>query len=185
MEGHNSKTSKIAERFLRKKGIELIFNEKVISGENKVFKTDLKNELKADLVFFCTGITPNSRFLKNKLELLNEKRFISVNNFLQLSERDNIFVVGDVNNIKIEKTAQNARKQAKLTVRNIKRMEEGKNLIPYSKRKTIMVISLGKYNGIVEIRRHSFSGFFAGILKSLIQKQIMLAFKWKFLQRFA
>src|SRR3989344_7266470 len=40
MEGHNSKTSKIAERFLRKKGIELIFNEKVISGENKVFKTD-------------------------------------------------------------------------------------------------------------------------------------------------
>mgnify|MGYP001596292774 CR=1 FL=1 len=73
------------------------------------------------MVFLATGLKPNSSFVDKKL--LNEKGFVKVNEYLQLKNKKNIFVAGDVNDVKEEKTAQAAKKQARFAINNIKSLE--------------------------------------------------------------
>ena len=89
---------------------------------------------------------------------------------------ENIFAAGDVNDVKEEKTAQNAEYHAKTVVKNIINLEEGKELVPYETNSRIMIISLGRWNGILTCKNFTLTGFIPGILKSLVE--------WKTMRRY-
>lgn len=163
-------TSRYAENFLLKKGVKLVFGEKVRKNHGNTFISDKGKEYKADIAFLCTGIKPNFEFMKKNLKRkLNEKNQIKVNEYMQVSGEKNIFAPGDVNDMKVEKTAQNAERQAKIVARNILSMERKEKLHKYIFRKTPMVISLGKWKGIFELDGIVFTGILPGILKSFIE----------------
>ena len=134
--------------------------------------------MEADMAFLCTGITPNSSFLPESW--LDDKKQVKVNSYLQLEgnnrleRNDCIFAVGDVNNIKEEKTAQGAEKQAKVVARNIRRLEEGKRLKRYIPGDKLMVIGLGRYNGILTYGKWNYHGLIPGLIKHLIEKKEMM-----------
>ena len=126
------------------------------------------------MAFLCTGITPNYDFMKKSFrDKLNSKGFIKVNEHLQLEGYDNIFAVGDVSNRAEEKTAQNAERQARVVVKNIFALEKNGNLIQYHSKRTPLVISLGKCNGILSFGNFVLTGFIPALLKLFIEKREM------------
>lgn len=182
MERNNDKTIKYAEKFLTKKGVKIIYNEKVIDAKEngKIYHTDKNREIKTDLAFLCTGIIPNFEFMKKNFNnRLDEKSHIKINKYLQLEEAENIFVAGDVNSTEVEKTAQNSKIQAKIVVKNLISLEKNKKLKEYEQDRTALVISLGKWDGIFESNKLTFTGIMPGIMKSIIEWKEMAGLRFR------
>ncbi|MBI4152404.1 FAD-dependent oxidoreductase [Candidatus Woesearchaeota archaeon] len=174
------KAKEYARRFLQQRGIKLIFEEKVIDTQKeriptaKKYITNKRGEIFADLAFLCTGIVPNSEFLKKNEKIsLAESGFVQVNAHLQVANCPNIFAAGDITNIKEEKTAQAAEKQAEVVIDNIRALAAGRKLREYASKARPMVISLGKWKGILVYRQFVWTGFFPGLLKRLIEWKTM------------
>ncbi|MBI2102251.1 FAD-dependent oxidoreductase [Candidatus Woesearchaeota archaeon] len=166
-----------AEAFLRKRNVQILFRERVNLGQRKIYTTHNGKKLSADLVFLCIGISPNTEFFAPHLSnLLNEKNFIQVNNFLQLPHHPHLFAAGDCNDLREEKTAQGAEEQAKLVVDNLLALESGEKLKHYVSHPRPMVISLGAKHGIFIYKRFVCTGIIPGLLKSLIE--------WKTMRRY-
>lgn len=167
-----AKARRYAEAFLRKRGVELIFRERVTETKHKgKYVTDAEREIPADLVFLCTGIAPNSELMNDKD--LNGKKFVKVNEFLQLTADQQIFAAGDVNDVKEEKTAQSAEKQAGVVVENIRALAEGRELQRYVSKPRPMVISLGKWDGIFIHKNFVLNGVVPSLMKQLIEWKTM------------
>lgn len=172
--------SKIAHRFLTSNGVTIIYSEKVLAGQKKTYHTSTGRELNADLVFMCTGIIPNSEFMAEHFKpTLNEKWYIIVNTFLQLYNNPRIFAVGDVNNLPVEKTAQNAELQAEIVAKNILALERNESLTEYKTKPTPLILSLGKWKGVFISEKTIFSGIIPGLLKRAIEFWFMLKLKWR------
>ncbi len=170
MERNPKRASEYAEGYLKKRGVEITYNERFIDGKKREYFTNKGRKIKVDMAFLCTGITPNFELMKkNFSSKLNEKNQIKVNNYLQLLGEKKIFVAGDVNDTGVEKTAQNAQLQARVVVNNIRALEERRELESYEAKKTPLVISLGKYNGIYCNGNFVLSGFIPAIMKAFIE----------------
>ncbi len=179
MERQNDKSRKYAENFLRKIGVKIIFNEVVLRKQGRNYVTDKGTKIRTDLALFCTGIIPNFEFMKrNFSHHLNEKNQVKVNSFLQLAGHKNIFAAGDITAIDEEKLAQNAEKQGRVAARNIINLENGRNLKEYKSNPRVMVISLGKWNGILTYKNMAITGVIPGILKTLIESKTMFRYKF-------
>ena len=182
IERNNVKSQKYVEKFLKRKGVRIIFGERIKSthgekGKGKHFVTDKGTKIESDMSFISVGTRPNFEFMKKKFKsLLTERNQIEVNEYLQLKSHRNIFVGGDIVGIKEEKVAQTAEKHAELIVRNIHSLENKKNLEKYGSMKRPMVISLGKYNGIFENGNFVFFGIIPAFLKWFVEKKTM----WKY-----
>nr|PVU94536.1 hypothetical protein BB561_002475 [Smittium simulii] len=77
-----------------------------------------------DIQINCSGPTGNSDFLKKShLDYDNvvekQSKFIKVNRYLQILDSENIFAVGDVNNISGVKNVERAKSQARCISKNI------------------------------------------------------------------
>ncbi|HKZ33718.1 MAG TPA: FAD-dependent oxidoreductase [Candidatus Nanoarchaeia archaeon] len=181
MERQNDKARKYAENFLKERGVKIIFNERTVKRDGKNYITDKGTKIRTDLAFLCTGIEPNFEFMKRNFpHLLNEKNQVKVNSFLQIEGQENIFAAGDITAIPEEKLAQNAEKQGRIAAGNIINLENGGNLKEYKSNPRIMVISLGKWDGIITYRNIALTGIIPGILKTLIEWRTMLRYKFKF-----
>lgn len=177
IERNHERAIKYADNSLKKEGVKIVFNERVIQKKKGFFLTDKGNEFKADMAFLCTGITPNYDFMKKNFSShLNEKNQIKVNKTLQLFGERNIFAAGDIIDMQEEKTAQNAERQAKIVVENIIALEENRDLQDYHTRTGPLVISLGKWNGIFTYKNINFGGIIPAFLKFIIEKKEMLKF---------
>ncbi len=178
LERMGEKARTFAKKFLEKHHVRLLLNEKYVRESKKSFITNKKTVITPDITFMCTGIKPHSYFLRKDLSSsLNEKKQIKVNQYLQVQGYENIFSAGDVNDIIEEKTAQNAKMQAKIIVQNILHSDKKKQLVNYVPKPRIMVLSLGKKCGILTYKNKVITGIIPGILKSLIEWTEMLQYK--------
>jgi NADH dehydrogenase FAD-containing subunit len=178
IERTSEKSIRYATSFLKKRGVEVRYNERLTGADDSGLRTDLGNTINADMTFMCTGIVPNYKFMQPHLsEKLNDRKFIKVSESLQVLDLPNVFAIGDVNDRPVEKTAQNSERQAKLAVSNIKALEAGKPLESYTSKPTPMVISLGKWHGIFNHNNLTITGILPGLLKSFIEKKEMLRYR--------
>lgn len=178
IERNHEKAIRYAENFLKKKGVKIIYGERAKQKEENFFLTDKGNKFSTDMAFLCTGITPNYDFMKiNFAHCLNEKNQIKVNEYLQLVGEKNIFAAGDITDRLEEKTAQNAERQAMIIVKNIIALENKEDLFQYHSKKTPLVISLGKYNGIIDLGDFVLTGIISALLKSFIEWREMYRLK--------
>ncbi len=149
-----------------------------MKNKGNIYITDKKTRIKADLAFLCTGIKPNYWCMSRSLSYcLNERKAIIVNEYLQVKGFSNVFAAGDITDVREEKTAQNAENQAEVVAKNIINLERGKNLEKYLPKPRIMVISLGKWNGILVYKNFVLTGLIAGVLKSIIEWREMRKYK--------
>lgn len=155
------KVSNYIHKFLVKKGVEIIYGEKVIEKKG-YYITNTGRKLNSDMAFLCTGIKPNSDFVPK--EYL-DNGFIIVNKDFSVKGLENVYAIGDVISLKEEKTAQNAEIHAKVLVNNFL----GKPSF-YEPKARPMVISLGKYDGYFTYKNINFGGFLPAIIKWLIEK---------------
>jgi len=175
---NNPKSTKYAEKFLKKHNVKLIFNTRIESKDKKTFSIGEGKSTDYDIVFLCIGIQPNFEFMKkNFKDKLDPRNSIKANDYLQLEGCTNIFVAGDITNRKEEKTAQNSELEAEFVINNICALEDGKELEMYKCKKRAFVISLGKYHGILEYKNFVLGGILPGILKSIIEKIFMYKYR--------
>ena len=90
--------------------------------------------------------------------------------------RSHIFAAGDIASIPEEKLAQNAELQATIVVKNINHLESQESLEEYQSSARVMVISLGKHDGILISKQKVITGIIPGLLKSAIE--------WKEMRRY-
>lgn len=177
---NRERTSKYIQKFLEKRGVEIILNDSIDSSKKNGFHvTRNGRKVKCDLCFLTKGAIPNFEFLKkNFSKLLNKENQVEVDDFLRVNGESRIFAAGDINSVKEEKTAQNAKNQAKIVVKNIRALEDGRDLYKYSTMKNKgMVLSLGKRNGVFERGDFVLTGFIPSIMKWVIERIVMNQYK--------
>lgn len=159
-------------KYLKRHNVKLVLGEKLIKKSKGKWISDKKRKFNADMVFICTGITPNYKFMKkNFSRTLDSKGYIKVNSKMQIigpSKIKNIFAVGDIAGFKEEKTAQGADKQASLIAKNICALEKGKEMKNYKTKTYPVIISLGKNFAILCMGKFTFKGFIPSLLKKFI-----------------
>ncbi len=181
IERNHPRAQKIAERFLRKRGVQLVFNELVQPGEGPTFSTNTGRTFTPDLAFLCTGITPNAALLRPHLAgAVTERGQIKVNAHLQVEGFPRLFAAGDVNGILEEKTAQSAELQAGVVVHNLRALEAGRPMRTYRSKSRPMDLSLGKFNGIVMFKSVNISGLIPAFGKWFIERWTMRRYAGKF-----
>lgn len=179
IERNSAKSQKYVEEFLIKHDVEVIFNEKITKEGKNIFSTDKGREIKPEMAFMCVGIIPNSDFMKkNFSKCLDERGAIKVNKFLQVVGHENIFAVGDINDLAVEKTAQNSLYQGIKAAKNLILLEKKKELVEYKGIQIPMVISLGKWNGIFEWKNFVVTGILPGLLKHLVEMKNMWLYRF-------
>eukprot|EP01132_Coremiostelium_polycephalum_P001344 gene1344-1697_t len=169
-----------SELFLTKRGVRIVHNERVIAHHGNVFITDQGSEIVADQAFLCTGIAPNSQFLKeNYSDSISEFGYIRTNEYLQMAGSStyhrNIFVSGDILNFREEKLAQAAESTASIVSNNIMAMDmrHEHNLKTYKPFAKPVLISLGKYCAVFVYKDWVFTGFIPALLKEAVEFKTM------------
>lgn len=143
------KQRKNAEAYLKKLGVEVVLNERVILfeqyGENQNFYIGASGRtyLDYDKVFCATGTKPASEILYQGTDefanCIDSRGHICVKPTLQVDHWlfQHVFAGGDVTNVKEEKTGYAATLCGVAIARNICRIEKGKQPINQSDKGTI------------------------------------------------
>ena len=169
---------KYARKFLKSRGVEIIFDEKVTGNNGHTYITTTGRRIHADLAFMCVGITPNYEAIKKKCSTsLDDRNYLCVEKTLLVKGFDHVFAAGDIAAIYEEKTAQSAEKQAAVVVQNIHHMEKGHKLVEYESVKRPMLISLGKKCGMFVWNDFVLTGLLPGLLKGFIEWKTMRKYR--------
>jgi NADH dehydrogenase FAD-containing subunit len=171
LERNTLSVSRYAKKFLEEHGVQIIFREKIVGHEKGVFLTNSNRRINADLGIWCAGIKCNPWFMKEfPASIFSEKNALKVNQFLQLEGYPHIFVGGDINDVKEEKTAAAADRQAIAIYTNISRTIAGKKLYRYTPITLPMDISLGLWDGIITYPPFLLPGVIPAFVKLLVEK---------------
>ncbi|XP_070567629.1 ferroptosis suppressor protein 1-like [Ptychodera flava] len=170
------KAQKLMKDQLTKLGVNLVLGERVSNLSElprehtaEMFKvlTDKGTEIEADLVLFCTGAKVNSSAYENSLaDKMNERGQLKVTEFLQVEGCEDIYAIGDCNDVKETKMAYRAEQQADLLVSNLVNEANGKAKKPYKPKGVMMVVSLGRNGGIFQFGTSVFGPFMTKKIKS-------------------
>ena len=171
------KVQKYVGAYFSKKRVDIVYNQRLEVKSGK-FMLSSGEEMKADLCFFCTGIIPNTElFTKHFSSCLNEKKQVKVKETLQLENYPHIFVVGDLNDIQEEKTAQSAEKQAAVAALNLFALEHGQKLQSYHTFPKAMVISLGRFHGVLTYKNIVLCGVLPALIKWFVEWKTMMRYR--------
>jgi NADH dehydrogenase FAD-containing subunit len=177
------KLRKIALEVLRKKNIEVILEKGVKEVGKDFIKLDDETIIKTKTVMWTAGVEPNLPEIVGNIEKDSKGRLI-VNEYLQVKNYDNVFSIGDVccfiqNQKPLPQLAQVAVRQAKTVAKNIFNLIKNKPLEKFVYRHQGDLISLGRFFAIGEIKKFTFSGFFAWILWRVVYLSKLISNKDK------
>jgi len=190
------------ERWLERRRVKLYMSEKVteliyppsstLASSSSLpmsltARTDKGREILADMAFLCTGIVPNSGFLQDHFSpCLSKSGYVKVNQHLQMTGKDNVFVCGDVADIQEEKLAQSAEVMGAVVVDNLVKIADaqesavceqgGAQLSTYVSATRPVLVSLGQYDGIFVYKNWVFSGFIPALLKEAVEWKTMVRY---------
>ncbi|MGM0510370.1 MAG: NAD(P)/FAD-dependent oxidoreductase [Thermoplasmatota archaeon] len=175
LERESRTASWFAEKFLRGKGVEVIFGRKVVGRKDRGFKTEDGRTIDADVCIWSTGLGYDKSIFEGfDRSIFAENGSLRVNEYLQLRGYPNIFVGGDITAINEEKTGHNADAHSRIISDNIIRMEKEKPLKKYSHFKIPLVIGLGDINGLISLPRIGIPGPVAPVIKYILEKGALL-----------
>jgi len=184
----SERASKYALNFFQKRGVEVYLNEKIdfesIKNQEKpfesshevVFESNSGKTFEGNLAYVCIGISPNASYIVNDNFKDNGK--IKVNEYFQTSIASNVFACGDVCSVNEEKLAQSALAGAWTTAGNILSSINNSpgNFSSYRPSTVPIVISLGKKDAIFTLGNLAIGGFFASLLKELVEWKVLVAY---------
>jgi NADH dehydrogenase FAD-containing subunit len=106
----------------------------------------------ANVVYQTTGAKPNNKVLIDYLpEALDISGQIIVDEFFKVITTENIYAIGDVNNVPEAKLGFLANLQGEHLSRNLIRMLSGKKLKKYKPHKTIAIVPIGRNKGVIQL----------------------------------
>ncbi|MEI8199391.1 MAG: FAD-dependent oxidoreductase [Eubacteriales bacterium] len=149
----SEKASRLATDQLQALGVEVILNEKLESNDNQEFHSvSSKTIYTADLFYNCIGSKANTGFLTREFkESLNERGLIRVDKYFRVMKTENIYAIGDCNDIQEAKLGSLASRQGALLAKNLIRQSRGQSPVGYNSKKTMAIVPIGRDNGVVQL----------------------------------
>ncbi|KAH3742912.1 serine/threonine kinase [Pelomyxa schiedti] len=96
------------------------------AGNTFLVKLNTGETLEFDLAYVCAGPVPNTDYAKKHFGHVMDRGRLKVNPYMQLEGYENIFVAGDIANIREEKLAERALAHSRIACKNILSMVKGK-----------------------------------------------------------
>jgi len=158
---HTKKVRSQFEKVLKKRGVEVHCQSKVVSVEGPQVTTQKGESFPADEVLWVTQAGGASWLKETGLEL-DQDGFILVSDTLQTLSDPNIFAAGDIATMKNhprEKAGVFAVRQGKPLAENLKLMVEGKALEDFTPQaKWLALITTGNKSAVASRGSHHFGG---------------------------
>lgn len=172
VERNHPSASEYARKFLEKKGVDIIFNEKVVKKEGEEYRTDKDRTIKADMGIWSAGIDFDTSFMNSfEDDITDEAGRLKVDEYLRLKGYDNIFVGGDLTDIDEEKTGAHAEIQALTIAKNLKIAAKGKtSFSEYVSRPIPLAIGLGNKNAMAVYSSIVMPGPLSKLGKMMVEK---------------
>ena len=143
-----------ARRVLERHGVRVVLGQKatVEVGSHSVRLTSGET-LPVDVAYVATGIAIDTSYLEDSFpEARNGVGQATVDRYLRLTGSENIFALGDINDVPGIKLGAFAARQAKLTARNISALLEARPLKAFRPiTGTVGFVTLGRKAGIVQL----------------------------------
>ena len=172
----NSKTfnKEEAEKTIKKKNIKLMRNYSVVEiNDEQILLSNNLNQVEKFQYFevvWTAGIKPNLPEFNQQIQKINKK--LLINNYLQLHDYPNIFVLGDVSQIENNNyypvTAQVAMQQGEHVALNLKLLINNEKLLPFKFNDKGEMMSLGIGEASISGLGLTFSGKLAYDLRRII-----------------
>jgi len=172
--------SQVATNRLKKLGVDLRTETAILKVQDKtVFTTN--EEIPYDVLIWAGGIVPSEISKSIKLKKDNKGRIIS-RQTTQAEGADDVFVIGDcagfypAGNVQaLPQTGWAAVDAGKVAVQNILSLTKGGELISYfPPRKHPVAVTVGGQFGVGSASHFKFSGYFAFVLRRLIDLRYFL-----------
>lgn len=158
---HNSKVRHFAKKELKKRGIELTLDSRVVAFKNNTIVCENGNFYSADKIVYATGASLPSWPGDCGLAL-SEDGFIEVNSHLQSTSHDFVFAAGDAATIRGNVRAKSgvyAVRQGVPLARNLVRFATGKSLVRYKPQQhALALMSMGNKSAIASRNNIFFHG---------------------------
>lgn len=153
LNGLSQKMSLRSENLLKEMGVEILNNTRLTENSDTTWKDEKGSIFKADIVYPAVGININSQWLENSDIERDERAAVKVGTDLRVLGSENIFALGDVNDIPEQKLGALASIQANLTAKNILSLIKNPEarLKPYKPGKTMGFIPIGQKSGAVQL----------------------------------
>eukprot|EP00698_Gefionella_okellyi_P000033 TRINITY_DN1001_c0_g1_i4.p1 TRINITY_DN1001_c0_g1~~TRINITY_DN1001_c0_g1_i4.p1 ORF type:complete len:253 (+),score=52.88 TRINITY_DN1001_c0_g1_i4:722-1480(+) len=158
--------------------IQLVLGERLKGLEDERFvTTESGKRIEADIIYPCMGFVPNTECVqKHFAASMTEHGLLKVNpKTLQVLGHDNVFALGDINDIPEEKLAQTAEAHSALAVSNLRLME--RSLAPKSYTipdKRLIIVSIGPKRAVmVHGQKVLTDGIIASKVKTVVEWKIM------------
>ena len=142
-----------SEKLLRGLGVEIINNCRLTENSDGSWSDSAGKNYRADIVYQAVGMSPNTVWLDDSGINKNEMGAVKVNADLRVPGHDNIFALGDINDVPELKIGALAGMQADLTAKNIKSLIENPSakLKSYKPSKPMSFIPVGRKSGAVQL----------------------------------
>ncbi|KAG9146766.1 hypothetical protein Leryth_005084 [Lithospermum erythrorhizon] len=166
------KGGKKALKWLRKKNVDVVLGDSVTnlnSSTNGVYKTSGGKTIRADCHFLCIGKPLASSWLKESMlrDRLDPIGRLMVDANLRVKGCSNIFAIGDITDIPEMKQGYLAQIHARVVVKTIKYMINGKEkLDTYKSGSQMAIVSLGRSEAVAQIKGATMIGRIPGKMKS-------------------
>lgn len=172
-----------ARSILTYKNVKILNNVGVIEVKPNAIFLDNGESIPTQTVIWVAGVKANLPLIVGEINYDNRGSLL-VNDFLQLPNYNNVFVVGDsccfINNQKpLPQLAQVATKQAYYVALNIKNLINNKKPIKFFYKHSGDLISIGKFYALGDIKGIIISGFFAWLLWKGVYLSKMISFRDK------
>lgn len=142
---------KVLEQLIAK-GVKVKFNRKFSKHDDLYLCNKSGETLKADIVYECIGMIPNTEFLRLELSnILDNKGFIEVDDYMKVKGYDNLYSLGDCANLDSHKHGYLASVQGSLLANMLLKAMKGGKVKPYKTPPLVVVTPTGTDSGVAQL----------------------------------
>ncbi|HTO35282.1 MAG TPA: FAD-dependent oxidoreductase, partial [Flavobacterium sp.] len=182
----SEKSSRAAEEFLIKLGVNIWKNVRVTGYDGKTVTTNTDLTFESATVVWTAGVCGALPAGIPENAIIQGANRLSVNEFNQVQGFENIFAIGDVASMSSKDwpkghpmMAQPAMQQGDWLAKNLIKLKKGKKLKPFSYNDKGSMATVGRNKAVVDLPKFHFNGFFAWFVWIFVHLFSLIGFKNK------
>lgn len=187
LDAMSEKSSRRAQEFLEKLGVNVWVNEIVTDFDGKTVHTKSGLTFETETVIWTAGVM-GAVIDGFDASVIQRGNRLKVNEFNQVEGFTDIFAIGDVAAMVTENLpmghpmmAQPAIQQGELLAKNLIQLREGKPLKKFAYNDKGSMATIGRNKAVVDLPKFHFSGFFAWFVWMFVHLMSLIGFRNKFL----
>ncbi|MCS4238112.1 NADH dehydrogenase [Myroides gitamensis] len=187
LDAMSEKSSRRAQEFLEKLGVNVWVNEIVTNFDGKTVQTKSGLEFQTETVIWTAGVM-GAVIDGFEASVIQRGNRLKVNEYNQVEGFTDIFAIGDVAAMVTENLpmghpmmAQPAIQQGQLLATNLIQLRDGKPLKKFAYNDKGSMATIGRNKAVVDLPKFHFSGFFAWFVWMFVHLMSLIGFRNKFL----